>query len=79
VEDRDKPIVLKRAKTVPDSVNILLPGTTRDMSFNQRIRKSFYRLEQERGSRFLEGSNPPIKSKAKLAELWKDQNHETRG
>jgi len=53
VEDRNKPIVLKRLKSVPDRVGVLVPcGATEDSSFNARMLKEHHKKEEREGSRF---------------------------
>jgi hypothetical protein len=52
VEDRNKPIVLQRIKTVPDRVGVLVPGATEESSFNARMLKEHHKKEEREGSRF---------------------------
>lgn len=52
VEDRNKPIILKRIQDIPDRVGVIVPGATQEGSFNQRMIQSHYQKEQVEGSRF---------------------------
>jgi hypothetical protein len=66
VEDRNKPIVLKRMKDIPDRVGVMVRGGhTEDTSFNSRILKSHYKQEQEQGSRFRS-----TYTKNQIKEAW---------
>ena len=55
VKDRDKPIVLRRPKTVPDRLAVVGLGPSEDQQFNDRIRRGYHRLEEKQGSRFRSG------------------------
>ena len=66
VEDRDKPIVLRRRKTVPDRVGVIVAGAnTEDGDFNKRIQKGYRQLEEKQGSRFRSGF-----SKKQIKKTW---------
>jgi hypothetical protein len=53
VEHRDKPVVLRRKRTVPNRVSVLVPsGATESSDFNQRMLKAHHRKEEKEGSRF---------------------------
>lgn len=67
VDDRNKPIVLNREKTVPDRVSIhgLEPSVEED--FDARILKGYLRKEEREGSRFNGGGF----TKAQIAKAWK--------
>ena len=52
VEDRDKPIVLRRAKTVPDKVSVLVPGASEAGDFNKKMMREHHKKEEREGSRF---------------------------
>jgi hypothetical protein len=66
VDDRNKPIVLARVKTVPDRVGILGFEPTESESFDTGIVKALYRKEEREGSRFKCGEF----SKAQLKKAW---------
>ena len=52
VEDRDKPIVLTRTKTVPDRVAIMGIGPSESAEFNRRMLGQYHKKEEREGSRF---------------------------
>jgi hypothetical protein len=52
VDDRNKPILLTRTKTVPDRVGILGFEPTESESFDSGIVKALHRKEEREGSRF---------------------------
>ena len=80
VSNRNTPVVIDgirytRAKSVPSTIVINVPGPTADQQFNERIRKGFYRHEQEQGSSFkgVNGLN-----KTQLKAVWEDRKSEAR-
>jgi predicted nucleic acid-binding Zn ribbon protein len=68
VEDRNKPIVLKRMKDIPDRVGVMIPGATQDGSFNDRMIRSHYQKEQAEGSRFKSSY-----TKEQIKQAWATQ------
>lgn len=80
VSKRNTPVTIDgvtyvRARSVPVNISIRTPGPTADQQFNERIRKGFYRHEQEQGSQFkgVEGLN-----KTQLKSVWEDRSNEVR-
>jgi hypothetical protein len=68
VDDRNKPIVLVRSKTVPDRIAIYGTGPTPDQEFNKSILDGWYAREQEQGSRFNGGEF----TKEQIKAAWSD-------
>ena len=66
VEDRNKPIVLTRIKTVPDKVSIHGFALTPDQAFNGDILKGWYRQEEKHGTRLLTGEF----TKEQIKQAW---------
>lgn len=66
VEDRNKPIVLTRSKSVPDRVSILGFEPSDAESYDTGIIKALHRKEEREGSRFKCGEF----SKAQLKKAW---------
>ncbi len=65
VEDRDKPLILRR-RSVPSRIGVVAGGIPVE-SFNDTIRKAYYEVEQEKGSRTRFGhSANTIKSSLEL-------------
>jgi hypothetical protein len=80
VSKRNTPVVVDgityvRARSVPVNISIRCPGPTADQQFNERIRKGFYRHEQEQGSAFKGVENL---NKTQLKSLWEDRSNEVR-
>ena len=65
VEDRNKEIVLKRTRRVPDRLLVFGSHPTEEQSFDQKILKGYYRKEEKEGSRFKSGY-----SKKTLAKVF---------
>lgn len=65
VEDRNKPLVFKRSKRVPDRVGVLVPGASPDSSFNATMRRAYHRKEEKEGSRFRS-----THSKKTISRAW---------
>lgn len=65
VEDRDKPIVLTRAKTVPDRVAVMGIGPNESEEFSRRMLRQYHRKEERQGSRFSSGF-----SKKEIKQAW---------
>lgn len=65
VEDRDKPIVLRRAKSVPDRIGILGFGPSEDQTFSNRMLRQYHRKEEREGSRFRSSY-----SKKQIQKAW---------
>jgi len=65
VDDRNKPIVLRRFKSIPDRVGVLVPGATPEWDFNKRVLKGYHKLEERDGSRFRSEH-----SKKKISRVW---------
>lgn len=56
VADRNKPIVLRRSKTIPDRVGVIIAGSnTTESDFDKKIMRGYHRQECERGSSFRSG------------------------
>jgi hypothetical protein len=66
VDDRNKPIVLNRDKTIPDRVTIHGLEPTESETFDNGIVKALHRKEEREGSRFKCGEF----SKAQLKKAW---------
>ena len=65
VEDRNKPITLKRDGSVPNRVGVIIPGATEAGDFNRTMRKAYHRKEEREGSRFRSEH-----SKSKIQRAW---------
>ena len=52
VEDRNKPITLKRDGSVPNRVGVIIPGATEAGDFNRTMLKAYHRKEEREGSRY---------------------------
>lgn len=65
VADRDKPIVLERAKNIPDRVTVVVPGATEAGDFNQRMIRAHHKKEEREGSRFRSAF-----SKETIKHVW---------
>ena len=53
VEQRDKPVVLRRKRTVPSRLSVLVPsGATESSDFNNRMLKAHHKKEEVESSRF---------------------------
>ena len=68
VEDRNKPIVLMRTKTVPDNLTIYGLGPTPDQAFNNSVMEGWYAAEQREGSRL----NTAEFTKQQIKEAWSE-------
>ena len=55
VEDRNKEIILKRLKDIPDSLVVFGSQPTEEQSFDKKILEGYYRKEEQEGSRFRSG------------------------
>jgi hypothetical protein len=66
VDDRNKPIVLIRDKTVPDRVTVHGLEPSESESFDTGIVKALHRKEEREGSRFKCAEF----SKAQLKKVW---------
>jgi hypothetical protein len=66
VEDRNKPIVLTRPKTVPDNLSIHGLGPTPDQAFNNSILNGWYAREQKDGTNLLTGEF----TKEQIKQAW---------
>lgn len=67
VTDRDKPVVLRRAKRVPDRVGVLIPGATESGDFNRNMLRAYHKKEEREGSRFRSEH-----SKRKIKQAWEN-------
>jgi hypothetical protein len=67
VADRNKPVILRRARSIPDRVGVLIPGATEEGSFNRTIIKAYHRKEEREGSRFRSEH-----SKKKIKSAWEN-------
>ncbi len=66
VEQRDRPIVLRRRRAVPSSVSVLVPtGATESSDFNSRMLKAHHKKEEAEGSRFKSSFD-----KRTIKEVW---------
>jgi hypothetical protein len=72
VDDRNKPIVLNREKTIPDRVTIHGLEPTESESFDSGIVKALHRKEEREGSRFKCGEF----SKDTLKKVWMETPNE---
>lgn len=65
VEDRNKEIVLKRTKNIPDRLIVFGSQPSEADKFDHNILKGYYRKEEREGSRFRSGY-----SKKTLARVY---------
>jgi hypothetical protein len=65
VEDRDKPIVLTRKKTVPDRLAVIGMGPGETAEFNRKMLGQYHRKEEREGSRFRSSF-----SKNQIKQAW---------
>jgi len=68
VEDRDKPIVLKREKTIPDRLSICGLGPTPEQAFSADILNGWYAREQQQGSKMDTGEF----TKDQIKKAWSE-------
>jgi hypothetical protein len=68
VEDRNRPIVLRRMKSVPDRVCLFGLGPTQEQQFNADILNGWYRNEEKAGSRLLTGEF----TKDQIKKAWSE-------
>ena len=68
-------VIYVRARSVPVNISIRCPGPTADQAFNERIRKGFYRHEQD-GEPTSRESTDSTKLNSKA--VWEDRPSETR-
>ena len=68
VEDRDKPIVLRRERNIPDRLSIHGLGPTQEQQFDADILRGWYACEQQQGSRLQTGEF----TKEQIKKAWSE-------